>query len=120
MWLLLFLTFYGSLKIRPPEITLAAWVRDMRIPRYQSQNTAPPFTQKLRWMLEGEFLMSRVLRGFMRSRAAHEDALFIKPLQYSGGYATADHGQVDAGAGGLREGPSYRETNNRVNDDRRT
>jgi hypothetical protein len=56
--------------------------------------------------------------------------------QYSRGYATADHGQVDAGCiriengelrmekgGGdrrIKEVLSYRETNNRVNYDRRT
>ena len=66
-----------SLKIRLPEFTLTAWVRDGRLDFH-----AKPAPN---------------VGGQRAVVAAHADALFIKPLQYSGGYATADNGQVDAG-----------------------
>jgi hypothetical protein len=52
-------TFCGSLKIRPPENGLdemcGGWAA---LPDLNPNETASPFTQNLRRMLEGEFLMS--------------------------------------------------------------
>ena len=56
----------GSLKIRPPEFTLAAWVRDVRLTRCHPRNHVAPFTQNIRRVMEGEFLMSRALRSFAK------------------------------------------------------
>ena len=56
-------------------------VRDMRFTQSHPENTALLLTQNLRRVMEGEFSMIRS----------------SSECQYSGGYATADHDQVDAG-----------------------